>query len=157
MQPVIDPTIYSPTPVTYNEIFKALSLGGFNCAKDEDDEPIVITEKNQVIFYSLDSRTKSIAIYTMFYGDAENAAENEELVDELSDDFETPCFAINRNNLHVRFFVSCYSGLYLPELYRATQLICRDVNILVDDQRVLSLFQRERNKDVSVVSKLKVN
>ena len=144
MLPAIDPTDYTPTPVSYDEILKALTAGGFNCDRDGDGDPIVISEKNRIVFYSHDARTRSILLYSIFHGEEGSTEDKQNLADELSDEFDMPNFAINRDNLHIRLFISCIAGLNLPELYRATQLFCRDINMLEDDGRVQTLFPLER-------------
>ena len=143
MQPVIEAMNQPMIQASYDEILKALKAGGFNCDVDEDAEPIVISEKNRIVYYSLDTRMRSIALYSIFPGIEGNRAEKEDLADELSDEFDLPIFAINRDNMHVRMFISCIAGLSLPELYRATQLFCRDINAIEDDPRVLELFPAE--------------
>lgn len=157
MQPAIDPMTYERTPVSYDLILEALTAGGFNCDRDDDGDPIIITEKNMIVYCSLDQRSRSIMLYTLFFGEAANQTEKEDLADSLDGEFELLTFAIRRGNLHVRIYISCLAGLNLPELYLAAQIISRDVNKLVDDPRIRELFPLQKNREPEKNDGIKTN
>lgn len=157
MQLAIDPMTYERSPVSYDLILEALTAGGFNCDRDDDGDPIIITEKNMIVYCSLDPICRSIMFYTLFFGEDANQDEKEDLVDSLDGEFELLTFAIRRGNLHVRIYISCIAGLNLPELYLAAQTINRDVNTLVEDPRVHELFPLRKNRGSDKNDGIKTN
>lgn len=149
MLPAIDPMTYERIPVSYDLIYQTLMEGGFNCDKDDDGDPIIITEKNMIVYCSLDGRTRSIMLYTPFFGEDSDQQEQEILADSLNEEYGLLSFIVRNGNLHVRIFISCISGLHPPELYLAAQMFSRYVNTLADDPRIQRHFGLSKNRQES--------